>query len=685
MAITLNQPLKNRFLHRDEAGVKPLTDAQIAELNKSFNLTEDLGILVNENGTPEMFSGSTKSVPRVFFTTPRANMSDAARSAGEAGIEIGSKEFWRQVQLGNVFVYPVGQKGPSQLQVSVSDKGEPEVAASIEITNGLSMPKRKIEKPGIFKRIFSFLSSKWREQVRSYDNQLHSTYEDDVKEHLDERTTERLNKEKKSLEEAKENKAKAEYMKAHSANHLKVEEKHANTKDYDNNVDLIFGTKPAPKKSWEINLVDDTINGGKTMDAGHATKDNFEKLEKYDIRFDQINSKTLKKPFDEQDFTTLSFYTTQDKDLLKAYKQSNGSYDEAVRQAQVLQNCGLNKEDAEFLALNQGANAAFSDYYGADPRAHTGNSTIPNLIQPARQKTKEAFEAYAKGDKTKMAGLIASAVKQAAFEHCRMSVSEGSKTLGDKSDAGMALQTAKLSELIDKDPELADIARKQFKMKDEDLKLVQGMGEYKKLDDARTAAQEKLTLAEMRGEKLSEQEKQDCIKDIVKADLATQIIVNQQAILSKNEENAGLSQKINETTFIPQNLGFDKDGHGILSTMPDDKLNQSDAFNYSTFTVPALLNKRPEFIQNMKADSQQLEDAAKEIMKQDKLYQEGMTEQNIFEKIDNHIYSADGMKKAGEIMMKKGEPQAQKAVGQPAISINDRRNMFEPQKGGPTA
>ena len=685
MAITLNQPLKNRFLHRDEAGVKPLTDAQIAELNKSFNLTEDLGIPVNENGTPEMFTGSAKSFPRVFFTTPRANMSDAARSAGEAGIEIGSKEFWRQVQLGNVFVYPVGQKGPSQLQVSVSGKGAPEVAASIEIPSETSMPSRKIEKPGMFKRIFSFLSSKWREQVRSYDNQLHSTYTADVKEHLEERTTEQLNKERKSLEEAKENKAKEEYMKAHSANHLKVEEKHANTKDYDNNVDLIFGTKPAPKKSWEINLVDDTINGGKTMDAGHATKDTFEKLEKYDIRFDQINSKTLKKPFDEQDFTTLSFYTTQKNDLLTTFKKSNSTYDKAVKNAQVLQNCGLSNEDAEFLTLTDGSNAAFSDYYGADPRSHTGNSTIPNLIQPARKKTKEAFDAYAKGDKTKMAELVASAVKRAAFEHCRMSAPEGSKTLGDKSDAGMALQTAKLSELIDKDPELADIAKKDYKMKDEDLKLVKGMGEYKKLDDARTDAQEKLTLAEMRGDKLSEEEKQNCIKAIVKADLATQIIVNQIATLSKNEENAELSNTINEKGYIPKSIGFDNEGHGILEPMPEGKMDLSDAMSYSMSTVPALLNKRPEFVQNLKADSQQLEDAAKEVMKQDKLYQENMTEQEAFEKIDNHMYSAEGMKKAGEIMMKKGEPQVQKVIGQPNLSINERKNMFESKNAGPMA
>jgi hypothetical protein len=675
MAVERNQEIKGRYLHRDEAGVKALSDAQIAELNKKFNLTEDLGIPVNGDGNPATFS--TQGYPRVFFTSPMNNMADSARSAEEANIKIGSKEFWRQVQLGNVFVYPAGQTGPSQLQVSDPAKGEPSVSISSEIKSANKMPERKIKAPGFFKRAFSFLSSKWREQVKSYDNQQYSNYGLLVDSHLSRRSSDVLKNEVTDMEHFRKRKEKEAWQKEHSANYEKVQNKNADTLVHDDNVDRLFKLKPEPKESWVIEDVVDKETGEISKSSGHAEKEVFQKLKPIDLNMEKITSQHLKKPFTEEDFTTMAFYTTTEKEIQK--KASAAKQDKSfAAEASVLEKCGVSKEDAEFLALDQGANAAFSDYYGQDPRPGTGNTSIPHMIQPAREKTQEAFEAYGRGDKTKLAYLVANAVKRAAFEHCRMDVPKGAKTFGDKSDAGMALQTAKLAELINKDPQLLDIAKKQYGMKDEDLKLVNGMAEYKKLTDARTAAQRKLTLAEKNNEPLSEAEKKQCIKDIVKADLATQMIASQKAELAENKENQELSNAIMATGKDPGGTLDPLTQQMVLNPQPEGTMITMSAANYAFFKVPALLNKRPGFVQGLKADSPNLDLAAEQVMAQDKLYKEGMSEQEAFEKIDNHMYSAESMTKASAAMKAKNAPQAQKEMNGP--DIDQRKNMFEPKK-----
>ena len=83
-------------------------------LNRDFYaMCLELGILYNGEGElPE-----TAGIPRVFILKADAQGNEKPVSVREAGIRPGSLEFWKQAELGNVFMYPAGKKDPVQLQM----------------------------------------------------------------------------------------------------------------------------------------------------------------------------------------------------------------------------------------------------------------------------------------------------------------------------------------------------------------------------------------------------------------------------------------------------------------------------------------------------------------------------------------------------------------------------------------
>ncbi|MCR4725419.1 MAG: hypothetical protein K5772_08295 [Clostridia bacterium] len=677
--IKKDQEFQSRHLHRDQAGVRALSDAEIAQLNQQFNLSEDLGIPMDREGNPTFTQGHA-DVPRVFFTLPGADMADTIKTAAEAGISIGSKEFWRQVQLGNVFVYPSGQRCASQLQVSDPAKGEPSVSLSKAITYSTDLPVREIPKPGFFKRMFSFLVPKWREQIRSYDNQGYSNVDLVMKDHLNKRSQETADAEKRDYDRKKEFEKKEAQRQANSGNYKKIRDRYSEIDVKSDNVDRIFGLNPAPKQSWMINKIHDDGTEEIINQNAHVREENFKQLKAYDLDMSQIRSDTLKTSFTEDDFITTAFFATNTEDILKnTFPMRHGTRIDNIGR---LKAAGLKEADAEWLTYEYGSNALNTDYYDtSNPRPSTGNISIPFAVKPAREETKKAFEAYAGGDKTKLAKLIAVGVKKAAVEHCRME--ESSKTsIGVRSAGGMLEQTAKLGDLIAKDPQLAEIAKKQYGMKEEDLQLVNGVREFKKLSDARRKAQERLTSAEMEGEEIDAEQKKKYVKDIVKADLAERIIIDQKNNLKLSAEAEQTKKYIEERMQVDHRIQ-DPDHPGKLIDAPlkDGFFAQSDAVNFTIYGIPALLGERPKFVRSLKADSPQLDLVAENIVKTDKLYDPNMSAKETFEKADQHLYSAQALKQAADPLKKPAEeiqnvksgPDAQKNVDQ-------LKAVFEPKK-----
>ena len=680
MAITKDTAIQQRYLHRDEAGVKPLSDAEIAELNKSFNIQEELGIPVGTDG----YSGYTKAtnVPRVFLTTTNDDMSETLKSPDKMGIKIGSKEFWRQVQLGNVFVYPAGQKGASQLQVSDPAKGEPSVSLSREIKYADDLPDREIKKPGFFKRVFSFLSTRWKEEVRSYDNQGKSNTQIAYGADQNFRTTDIAKQELSDLESSRARKQKEAEQEARSGNVEKVQKRYTSMIEKDENVERIFGPKPNPRTKWYAD------NSG----SGHAHKKTFEAMESYDkLDLGKIKSSTLKEPFSDQDFTTLAFFTSNSKDILaKSVESREGTRNgDAAHNAEALQMIGLDEKTAKEIANEHAANNSTWDYYDdSDPREATGDQVIGSMIEPARKETYEAFKDYSTGDKNKMAELVASAVGVSANAFCTVDPLTANQ-LGDRTAGGMISQAGNLSDLMEKDPELVKIAKEKYGMKESDLKVVKGMGAYKKLNDERKTAQERLTRAEMKGEPMEANEKKQCLKKIVKADLAEQIIINDLKNRKLTKEQKQLCDAVLETVDVPRVVIDPVTQEKHTEPLPKGKISGYTATNIANVILPGRLCERPAFLQSLTTNDVKLDAAAESIIKQEGLYRADMSPKDVFEKVDGHLYSAESLKNAADIISGKAEPEKSvngPQVGGPQVgkgSIADRAKMFESQVGGP--
>ncbi|MBQ6260826.1 MAG: hypothetical protein IJK59_06200, partial [Firmicutes bacterium] len=147
------------------------------------------------------------------------------------------------------------------------------------------------------------------------------------------------------------------------------------------------------------------------------------------------------------------------------------------------------------------------------PRDNEG-SQFKDVTNEGRRLTVEAFQDYAKGDKRKLAKLIADGINKAP-EEMRMIDSADVPPMQE----AVIHTSSKLLGLMDKDPELKAEVERQG-MDPEKLKLVQGMKTLQKMQ--REAAQAELRLAQIKksGEEISAEEKQKLTKTILKPKLA---------------------------------------------------------------------------------------------------------------------------------------------------------------------
>ena len=94
----------NRLSERKQTSVDDASPALFPKLTTYTNVRWRLGIVEGKDGSiPE-----TEGVPRIFVMGKGKDGHDTMMSLKEAGIDFGSKEFWRQSQMGNVFAYPAG-------------------------------------------------------------------------------------------------------------------------------------------------------------------------------------------------------------------------------------------------------------------------------------------------------------------------------------------------------------------------------------------------------------------------------------------------------------------------------------------------------------------------------------------------------------------------------------------------
>ena len=157
---------------RAELGITHFTESNIAALNKNAgDFLEEIGIDVGSGQDWTIPMTPNSYIPRMFIVGRDRNNHDRIQTFQSLGIKPGSPEFWRQVQLGNVFVYPAGKKDPVQLQADVYEDGTTQFHYSKPITQQ-TMPKSPVKQASVFKRFMNFISGRrlYKAEVEAWKN-----------------------------------------------------------------------------------------------------------------------------------------------------------------------------------------------------------------------------------------------------------------------------------------------------------------------------------------------------------------------------------------------------------------------------------------------------------------------------------------------------------------------------------
>ncbi len=128
MPILRNADPKPRYSSPQQAGLKAITDAEAEALTQMADFNTQLGINSDQGAFEASYvhlNSGEKGTPRVFFAVPGQDGVEGIKNLHETGMQNWwGKDFWNQVQMGNVFVYPARSDKPCQLLLGEGRSGQ---------------------------------------------------------------------------------------------------------------------------------------------------------------------------------------------------------------------------------------------------------------------------------------------------------------------------------------------------------------------------------------------------------------------------------------------------------------------------------------------------------------------------------------------------------------------------------
>lgn len=494
-------------------GQRWITENEAESLTHRLNMEEMLGIFVESDGELRNY---VKEVPRLFIMKKGEDGSDLMMDLKEAGIERGSREFWQQVQCGNVFAYPAGDKEPVQLQVDASTN-QPQIRFSKPVTAETFPPAPEPRRPGIFARIGQIFSSRLRQRCVTYDNWIADQRINFNKirsnAHLRE-VKKTLNTEKNEISNyfaRRQERIRTEKNRAIRDELDRKANKGLSKEEGRMNAVTMFQPVPVTRP----NLLSDT------KEARFYSQEQFDKLEAYpDLKLSDI--KIGGKGLENDDFAAIAMAAS----IKPAYAVNNplmlagggGIYVDVYKNV-----VGISEEDAQSLCASSFDGSLSRDLMEMGGSRGLNGAAIESMAVPGRRDAKEALQKYNPNDpesKKDLAEILAHGIKRAAQT---ISTQTGEQQERVHNYFHMA---GKLTEYLDRDPDLMRLAQ-EAGMDQKHYKAVKGMAELDRLDTKRTDAKRTLYTAAVGNRVLDENVKKQALRDILKANLAESTIVNE--------------------------------------------------------------------------------------------------------------------------------------------------------------
>jgi len=587
----LNTDILPRAISRAEIGAPHLTEKQIYYLNSriSGEMLDDISLPVGidrsngDNGP--WYVPASGYVPRIFMVTRDKEGRDKVMSLSASGYVPGSPEFWRQVQLGNVFAYPAGKADPVQIQVSVNN-GRSELNYSRPVTAD-NLPVTPAKPAGFWKRLayYATFGRAYRNDIKAYANR--QADQDDIKKKFADNREHRsgldLNRETQQAEEEKMRRKVR-----------KLEEARDAWKQGEKQMVSVFRPDPEFIPDPDAGMLRNECH------LGLYTREHFNDLEKYGkdrIDLDSIKIGDSGESVTPETFSAVTMYALWDPDIALT------SPDADIYAVSSLKKHGFSENDAKEIMSYGYSSMYTSDLFIVPPRDNEG-TYFKTMTNKGRRAAVDAFNAYRDGDTSKLGKLIAGGINRSAMAAAHMK----SFSLPAQTRAPFAM-SEKLLDLIDKDPALMDAAVKNG-MDPEKLRTVRGIRALNRINQDMLDAKFKLQEAQLKGKELSQEEMRDCTFRIMKHHVAMsrlaaensthspeiqqkqaevmELLVGGSNALS-NEAEKELKKNNNGHLPDPATVGNKKDIYFQTATY---------AHEYMTFP----LQKQPRSLQNLTAE-----------------------------------------------------------------------------------
>lgn len=529
------------------------TDDTLKLINRDFTETYNkflyqMGLNMSKIGDPIPESGG---VPRMFI------MKDGKiRTFKEEDIVFGSREFWQTAALGQVFIYPAGEKHPVQMQMKAptaysdiklqfSKPLDPDNLPDIE------MPAPPA-KPRWYHRMFKFGKNKntcqkyddyvakqaqLKAMVKSFAQTVNQEF--GKKRTVDFREGEKLEKDLavKALEEKKAIKDAVKNLQSVNADIVRVENGVKNAM-------RMYGPSPEIVPGLIIKDRKKTDNRTGLL----YTEEEFAKLKPINIDGLKVGEQQIT----PQEFASLAFCAGIDPKIGLEAQQIAGDPSFAI---EALKKDGFTQAEAEEFIL-----VSSREMYGRSlikHRADTGVYIEP-AIQPAREKTLEALQAYQNGDKQPMAEILARAAFHIGNDNRISSTMEFSLLAQNQ-------LVCNAMDMMERDPELKNMARQAYEQQeaafnsrhpeyrkapsfDGQLATIRQIKKMNDLSQKSLTAKKTLLQAQADGKtNLSAEEKHALVKDIIKYETAR----------FRYEADINL-------TLFDRRSGFSKEYHALL-------------------------------------------------------------------------------------------------------------------------
>ena len=683
-------PVNPRYHNFTDTALPDLTDKEVEEMNKGLGvfLDKSLGIKLDQGKNAPMSNGT---IPRMMILRYRVGGNDTRQNLNDTVFRPGSKDFYRQVMMGNIFAYPLGKTKPVQLQI-VRAGGKPEMRLSDPVEPE-RIPAAPTESPswlqtfmhyGTFGLAYRSKYRAWRQAQRDHSDRVNQFKRDvqrrerivkqeqrdyDMEKERDAMQAALVSEEKELVKLANGKRSfvetfqpvpvKREDMIKRGTDHPAGEHYGFYTEDHFRNLTILTKDKASEDKIREaLRQQDDAIEQkmleelrkqGKPIPPNHPLHpDQQAEGAQYKFRyFDQAAIKIGGQSLTNAQFAAVTLATCfQSNYQVAGQRTDKKSFDPTLETAFV--NAGYSKEDAALLSTANDRSMGTTDLFINPPRDNSGTRIKP-MVGPARLETAKAFESYQAGTLDPLAKLVANGVNLIAMDFVDLE-----DKIGDQVRGSIAAGE-ELVGMLDADPKLKQAAAKNGMNRDK-LESLRGMIKVQKLEQKAKEARYQIVKDWNKGYSPSKEQKEEYATQIVTAKLAMlQLKAHTRAF--ENDPNSAYSKFLTNTQFInPPEL---KGQNGNTFTIPKSERQPpapgkfySDTMQQALLGIKMLYHPEPAFLRQLNAPrgEEKLKEFARTIVQEKNLADLPTVELYSQLKLGGKLNLADSLERLNENM-----------------------------------